>query len=282
MPYREIRGRRLHYWDEGRGPAICFAHSYLCDHRMWSAQIAAFASRFRCIVPDLWGHGVSDPLPEGECTLETLAADHLALLAELGVERCTLVGVSIGGMWGLRAAARPGSPITGLVLAGATMQAEPDRQRRRFLALLEVVEALGAVPLEVRQAVVPGFFAPDALRDRLALVAELDARLKDWPAEQLPSMVRIGRAWVERDDFTATTRESVTQPTLVLVGDDDSYRPPEEARELDAALADSRLCVLDGVGHLAPWEAPAAFNVQLEAYLRETGTRSFARVEAEG
>ena len=76
--FMEIAGRRMAYLDEGQGPVLLFGHSYLWDSAMWAPQVEALKGSYRCIVPELWGHGDSDSLPEGPCSLETLARDHLA------------------------------------------------------------------------------------------------------------------------------------------------------------------------------------------------------------
>ncbi|NVL32363.1 alpha/beta hydrolase, partial [Pseudomonas syringae pv. actinidiae] len=64
MPDLLIDGKTLHYADQGTGPVVLLGHSYLWDKAMWSAQIDTLASRYRVIVPDLWGHGDSSGFPE--------------------------------------------------------------------------------------------------------------------------------------------------------------------------------------------------------------------------
>lgn len=61
----EIAGRQMAYLDEGQGPVVLFGHSYLWDSAMWAPQVEALKGQYRCIVPELWGHGDSDALPEG-------------------------------------------------------------------------------------------------------------------------------------------------------------------------------------------------------------------------
>ena len=89
--FMEIAGRRMAYLDEGQGPVLLFGHSYLWDSAMWATQVEALKGSYRCIVPELWGHGDSDVLPDGGCTLATLARDHLALLDALDIERRQLL-----------------------------------------------------------------------------------------------------------------------------------------------------------------------------------------------
>ncbi|MFP3710763.1 alpha/beta fold hydrolase, partial [Paraburkholderia sp. SIMBA_009] len=91
-------------------------HSYLWDAAMWAPQIDALSSRYRVIVPDLWGHGASGPLPEGTQTLDDLAEHASALLDALEIDACAVVGLSVGGMWGARLALREPRRVRSLVL----------------------------------------------------------------------------------------------------------------------------------------------------------------------
>lgn len=88
--FMEIAGRRMAYLDEGQGPVLLFGHSYLWDSAMWAPQIEALKGSYRCIVPELWGHGDSDLLPEGGCTTATLARDHW---------RCSMPSGLTGSCW---------------------------------------------------------------------------------------------------------------------------------------------------------------------------------------
>ena len=91
--FMEIAGRRMAYLDEGQGPALLFGHSYLWDSAMWAPQIEALKEHYRCIVPELWGHGDSDVLPEGPCTLATLAPIALKKDQQLSLEGAEQVQV---------------------------------------------------------------------------------------------------------------------------------------------------------------------------------------------
>ena len=100
MPIAIIDDQPLHYVDQGSGPVVLLGHSYLWDQQMWAPQIAALSQKYRVIVPELWGHGDSGPLPAQTHSLGDLARQALALLDHLGVAKVNLVGLSVGGMWG--------------------------------------------------------------------------------------------------------------------------------------------------------------------------------------
>ncbi|RYE50422.1 MAG: alpha/beta fold hydrolase, partial [Hyphomicrobiales bacterium] len=76
-------------------PAILFAHSIGCDHRLWDHQAQALSDRFRIVRYDARGHGASDA-PDGDYTIETLAADALAILDALAIHRVHLCRQATG------------------------------------------------------------------------------------------------------------------------------------------------------------------------------------------
>jgi pimeloyl-ACP methyl ester carboxylesterase len=105
MPVAVIDGRPLHYVDQGCGPVVLLGSSYLWNRDMWAPQIEALSHQYRVIVPELWGHGESGPLPT-----RTRSLDNLALLDQLHITRVNLVGLSVGGMWDARLAFDRGLP----------------------------------------------------------------------------------------------------------------------------------------------------------------------------
>ncbi|MDE1461640.1 alpha/beta fold hydrolase [Spartinivicinus poritis] len=71
---------------------------------MWKPQIEVLSKNYRCIVPDLWGHGLSDTPLNMPYTIAQMAEDYWLLTKELGLEHFAIVGLSVGGMWGCQLA----------------------------------------------------------------------------------------------------------------------------------------------------------------------------------
>jgi pimeloyl-ACP methyl ester carboxylesterase len=260
--FMEIASRRMAYLDEGQGPVLLFGHSYLWDSAMWAPQIAALKGSYRCIVPELWGHGDSDGLPEGGCTLATLARDHLALLDALGIDECVLVGLSIGGMWGVELARMAPSRIKGLVLMDSFVGLEPQITCERYLGMLAMIELAGTVPAPIIEQVAPIFFAnqPD-----VTLLANFKARLAAWPAEKIAAMVAVGRSFVTRED-RIDWLEAVTVPALVMTGCEDKARPVLEGY-LMAEVLGCPFKEIPAAGHISSMENPAFVNQALGEFL---------------
>ncbi|PJG58992.1 alpha/beta fold hydrolase [Aeromonas cavernicola] len=258
----EIAGRRMAYLDEGQGTAVLFGHSYLWDSAMWAPQIEALKGSYRCIVPELWGHGDSDVLPEGGCTLATLARDHLALLDALGADQFVLVGLSIGGMWGVELARMAPARLKGLVLMDSFVGLEPQITCERYLGMLAMIEQTGAISAPLIEQVAPIFFAnqPD-----VALLADFKARLAAWPSEKIATMVAVGRSFVTREDRIEWLAE-IAVPALVMTGCEDKARPVLEGY-LMAEVLGCPFKEIPAAGHIASLENPVWVNDQLDSFL---------------
>ncbi|MGI3903957.1 MAG: alpha/beta fold hydrolase [Janthinobacterium lividum] len=262
----EIGGSRMTYIESGSGPTVLLGSSYLWDADMWRPQIEALSRRFRVIAPDLWGHGGSGALPAGTRDMRDLAHQHLALLDALRIERCAVVGLSVGGMWGAELALMAPERVERLALMATSLAAEPDDSRDRYFALLDTIAALGALPEPVRAAVVPLFFSPRTPERRPDLVAAFDAGLRDWPGDRLvDSVVPLGRIIFGRRDAMDDLGD-LSMPCLVVTGEDDSARTPGEGRAMAERIGCPFLAV-PGAGHIANLEAPEIVNAALLEFL---------------
>ena len=92
-----VNGIRLVYREEGdpAAPPLVLIHGRTANHNDWNGVTQHFAARYHVIALDLRGHGASDH--PGTYALPDMARDVVALLDELGFERATLVGHSLGG-----------------------------------------------------------------------------------------------------------------------------------------------------------------------------------------
>ena len=262
----DIAGSTMHVDDIGEGPAVMLGHSFLWDAEMWRPQIDFLAQRYRVLVPELWGHGRSGPLPGHSGDIRDLARQHLTLLDALEIERCAVVGLSVGGMWGAELALISPERVSALVLMDTSLGAEPAETRQRYFAMLESIAKTGALPDAVREAAVPLFFAPDVRDRRPDLVDAFDASLRAWNAERLvDSVVPLGRMIFGRRDAMAELA-GIDAPALVMTGAGDLARPPHEGRAM-AELLDCPFIEIPQAGHISSLEAPDFVNDALSKFL---------------
>ncbi len=253
MPFATIDGQPLHYIDQGTGPAVLLAGSYLWDQAMWAPQIAVLSQHYRVIALDLWGHGQSGQLPEGTTSLDDIARQALALLDHLDIDRVTLVGLSVGGMWGVRLALSSPQRLNGLVLMDTYVGVEPEPTRQYYFSLFKQIEDTGVISPQLLDIVVPIFFRP-GIDPQSALYQDFRASLAALPAERLrESIVPMGRITFGRDDVLPRLSELNAATTLVMCGDQDKPRPPTEAREM-AELIGCPCVLVPEAGHISNLE----------------------------
>ncbi len=257
----------LNVIERGEGAqSIVFAHGLLWDWQMWNAQLAHFERRFRCIAYDHRGQAGSGGGPE-KLDLDQLADDAIALIEQTGAAPCHFVGLSMGGMVGMRVAARRPDLLRSLILLDTSAEPEPPKRLRRLRWLVRLLAVLGPKPL-INQAL-PEMFGQTYLHNP-ARAEELSR----WRAHigAIPRFARHAiRGVIERGNVLAELSK-IRCPTLVLVGEEDQTTPPESAERIAERIADARLIKLPKIGHMSALEAPAQINAVIDAFLSTVQT----------
>ncbi|WP_222184191.1 alpha/beta fold hydrolase [Geminicoccus harenae] len=265
-----IAGSVLSVVEAGHGLPVLLGHGFLWNWRMWQPQLRALSSCCRVIVPELWGHGRSGPLPSGTRTLADLARHMVELLDRLEIERCVVIGSSVGGMWGAHLAARAPERVAGLVLMNSHLGEEPVAKRLTYTAMLDQIEAAGRVSEELVAAITPLFFAADVEQRMPTLPHRLRQQIHGFDADTLRrSIVPLGRVIFDRSDALGLLAD-ITAPALVVTGEGDRARPPEESRAM-AAILQAELVTIPDCGHTATLEQPEVVNAVLLRFLDRLG-----------
>ncbi len=245
--------------DRGDGPPVVLIHSFPLDRRMWEPQIGSLsAAGFRVLSMDLPGFGAT-PLPSHtDPSLDVYCDAVQGVLDHLGVKRCTLVGLSLGGYVALRLASRGLDPIDALVLADTRAGGDSPAVRAGRLVNLSLVRGRGTVALI--EKMVPHLLAASTGEGARS-------RVRSIGGAQSPEGVSFALlAMRDREDATPTLA-GLGVPALLIVGEHDAITPPAEMRAFADALPDARLVELPGCGHLSSMEAPDGFNDALIEFL---------------
>src|SRR4051794_3183375 len=266
MPHIHVNGANLWYEEHGAGAeTIVFAHGLLWSGRMFDAQVAALADRFRCVTFDFRGQGRSE-VTAGGYDMDTLAGDAAALIEALGGAPCHFVGLSMGGFIGMRLAARRPELVRSLVLMETSADAEPAENVPRYRMLGGIVGVLGKLGMRlVMPRVMRIMFGRTFLQDP---TREDDRRV--WSERGMANhprgITRALRGVIERKPIHGELGE-IAVPTLVVVGDEDVATVPAKAERLHAAIPGSRMVVIPGAGHTSSVEQPDLVNAALEGFL---------------
>lgn len=236
----------------------------------WPRTVDLLAERWTVITYDHRGTGRTSG-PTGEFSTRTLAADALGLLAALGVGPALVLGHSMGGRVAQWMALDGADRVEGLVLAASGPGPLPGS--RGHTLGVPVRAAAGMVELGyreyIRQVQRQTFFTEE--------FAAAEPETVEWLADAFwagrPSLVDYFQHVAARQQHdTVTLLPRVRQPTLVLVGDQDTHRRGtgshlEQSEYLAAALPRAVLSVLPGVKHGFLWQEPRRSVAEIERWL---------------
>ncbi|MCL9775087.1 alpha/beta fold hydrolase [Vibrio methylphosphonaticus] len=268
MKQFSIDGQMMAYQDIGSGPVVIFGHSYLWDSKMWAPQIEVLSQHYRCIVPDFWSHGESESAPASMRNLTHYAEHILALMDELKIATFSVVGLSVGGMWGAELTALAPSRVKSLVMMDTFVGLEPEVMHTKYFAMLDTITQVRAVPEPILEAVVPMFFAQDAKNTTPELVDTFATKLSNVQGDKAVEIARIGRMVFGRRDL-CDELEKFALPTLIAVGAEDKPRPVLESYLMQDLVSGSELMVIPAAGHISNLEQPELVTSKLTEFLTQ-------------
>ncbi len=262
MPTVRLGDIDLYFESHGEGPPLLCLAGLASDSQSWLPVIPALSARHRLILPDNRACGRTER-HEGPVTLEAMAADAVALLDHLGLERVDLLGHSMGGFLAVIVARDHPERVGRLVLAGTSVAPSP-RNKALFADMLALRLSGGDRELWWRLffhwLFRPGFFASDAAVTEAAKLAisypyaQSDA---DFAAQLAAASSRRAVAGFER----------IAADTLILCGAHDLLFRPEESVEGFAPLANARSVILPDAAHSLHWDDPAGFSAAVLGFL---------------
>jgi pimeloyl-ACP methyl ester carboxylesterase len=243
------------YDDRGSGRAVVMLHPFPSDRGLWNGLAEALAPRCRVVTVDARGFGESTA--RGSFSIADLADDVAALLAERGIDKATLLGMSMGGYAALAFAQRHPARLEALILADTRAAADSDAARAGRAAALAQIRGEGAAAYLA--ASLPRLLSPQAPP---ALVTFLRARAETRAA----SLIAGVEALRDRPDRSQELG-AIRCPTLVLGGDAEQVIPSSEMKAMADAIPSARFTALAGAGHLSHLEAPGPFERAVASFL---------------
>jgi 3-oxoadipate enol-lactonase len=251
-------GVRLHTVQDGPpgAPVLVLGPSLGTELGMFDAQTLDLADRFRMVRFDLRGHGRSPVVP-GPYTVADMADDVVRLLDELGVDRFSYAGVSLGGAIGQQLAVTAPERLDRLVvMASAARFPDPVSWKERA----EKVRAEGTeflVPSRIGAWVTPEF-----ARSRPEETERLLEMLRRTSREGYAACCETLEAFDVRDRLAA-----ITAPTLVIAGAEDPATPVDTVREIADAIPGARFVVVPHASHLVSAEQPDVVTAKIRRFL---------------
>jgi len=258
--FADVNGTRVYYELHGpdAGPVLALCHSLGTSSALWDCQVASLNDAFagmRILTYDVRGHGRSAVSPV-DVSIELLAADFIALLDHLAINRVDFAGVSLGGIVGQWLGARAPHRIKHLVLANTAARLGTAEMWNTRIATVREGGLAAIVEGAVGRAFTKGFVA----REPAAAETLRDILLGTPPTGYIHACAAIRDA-----DLRPLVREIVV-PTLVVAGDTDAVTTADDAAWLAENIPGAAMTTLQAA-HLANVEASSEFNVVMSQFL---------------
>ncbi len=269
MAYVRTRLGRLFYVEQGRSrratdPAIVLLHGLLFDGGMWNGQLEALAALGRVVVLDGPGHGKSEPAPR--FMLEDHADALFDAFGELGIRRAVVVGLSWGGMVGMRLALQHPAKVAALAVLDSNAEVEPIVKRVRYRAFVALHRRAGIPYSLFEREIAPLMFAPRTIRERPELIEASYRRASGFDRD---GSARAALAVMAHRRNILGELGRIHVPMLVLCGSDDLATPPARSEAIARAVPGAKLVMLEGLGHMSALEDPAAVNAKLVPFVAQ-------------
>jgi 3-oxoadipate enol-lactonase len=262
MPYVNRNGVKIYYETYGQGFPIVFLHPFSTNGYIWYFQTFSFARTNQCVVIDERGHGRSDK-PQQGYAIKEMAADVIAVLDELKLDKAVLVGNSIGGMIVMQLNLDYPERVVGNVIVSSGTNLGAGMPPEAMAAFQQDAEAAFGGLME-------GAVSAKTKRERPEI---LDLMKAQFAVEANFPRYVFAAAGADPNgvfNWNITTRlKEIRKPTLVLAGEEDQGTPVAVNKFLADNIPGAQLRVVKDVGHFYQLENPPEFNRELRQFLTQ-------------
>lgn len=236
----------------GRGPAVLLVHGVTDNLRTWHRFQDVLAGDAETHAVDLPGHGLSD-IPTRPLDLHTQAEAVIGYLDAHGIDRCVVVGNSMGGGVALGMANLAPERVSSVVLLGSLGTAFPTPfglglLRHRIIA--EQMPRIATSP-SIRRITMADSFGPDFRADE-------ETHDRYWNAWRVEGRVPYIQQLMRTIDVTepSSWMPAIRQRVHVVHGSKDRVIPVRVAHAIAERLPNAHTTVLRRIGHMPQIEAP--------------------------
>ena len=247
-------GARIYYQVQGEGEPMMLIHGYPLNSGLFRDNVGALVQAgYQVVTPDLRGFGQSEA-PNGIASVETYAADMLAVMDELSIDQATVLGMSMGG-WTLFEMYRQASErFTGLIFNDTAAVPAGVAEANLWLGTGEQAQQTGVASLV--PFLIKDMLTGDTRMNNSDLVNYLGGVIEE---ASVNGALGGGVALAFREDNT-DVYSTIQVPTLILFGLEDTLTPVTLAQNMADAIPNATLEIIPGASHASIIEAADQAN----------------------
>lgn len=239
---------------------VVFIHGYLETADIWEDILEAMKSKYRVIAFDVPGHGISETRHSVH-TMEYVADTLYSLLEQLGIDKCTVVGHSMGGYIALAFAKKYNDHLNGLVLFHSTPNADTPEKRANREREINII-ASGRKEMLAKSN--PGnTFAKENREEYKEVIDDLTRNILETDDD---GIIALLKGMEQREDMNAFL-DGMKQPLLFIFGVADDYIPVEYAKQVATRHPQAAVVWLEHSGHMGIIENTDTAIAALENFI---------------
>ena len=264
--FMSLRGMEVHFCDEGSGPPLLLIHGTAASLHTWEGWTESLKTDFRIIRLDLPGFGLTGPDPEARYQLDEYAQFIQAFMSQLGIEKYSLAGNSLGGGIAWHVAALYPDSVEKLILVdpnGLPKDAPPSMvfrlaKNRITAALLKKFTPRSVIANNLEQV----YYRDEKISE------DLVTRYQDLTRRAGNRQAFVDRANIkDRPDLKLFSQ--ISCPVLIQWGRHDTWIPASDAELFNAYITNSQVIIYEDAGHVPMEEIPEKSAADVRRFLLE-------------
>lgn len=256
-----LNGTDFFYRTNGKGAAVVLLHGFGEDSSVWEAQYDLFPDNL-LIIPDLPGSGASGITKD--MSMEGLAGTVVALLDLLKIEKCILIGHSMGGYITLAFAEKYSHRLHAFGLFHSTAYADGEEKKETSRKGIAFIRENGAFAF--LKTAIPNLYGPETKEQNPGLIQKQLTASKEFRDEAL---IAYYEAIIRRPDRTKIL-EATKLPVLFIIGVFDNAVPMQDVLEQCHIPSISYVHILEHSGHMCMQEETDRANQSLLRFVQDT------------
>jgi pimeloyl-ACP methyl ester carboxylesterase len=252
----------LFFTDKGNSNIpVILIHGFCESHRIWDNLSQKLSETHRVLCPDLPGFGDSNFPESKEFSIEDIAAILDSWLFSLGIEKCVMIGHSLGGYVTLAYVDRYKEKIQGFGLFHSTSYADSAEKKNVRNKVVKYIDTHGAN--EFTDTFIPGLFyhrSKEVDED----IAQLTEEARKCTAK---SLISYTLAMKERTDLSKLMKGDI--PVLFIAGEKDGAVPIESSYSQSKSLDPEYVHFIPDTGHMGMFERKPETTRMVSDFLKQ-------------
>ena len=257
----QYEGKKIMYRLLGKGRPVMLVHGFGETGDVWQYQAELLANEFLLIIPDLPGSGGSAMVTD--MSMEGLAEVLHSIIHEENIDRCIMIGHSMGGYITLAFAEKYWNHLVAFGLFHSSAFADTEEKKATRRKGIEFIRQHGA--FEFLKTSTPNLFSGITKENNKELIDRFIGSLSNFSA---PSLVSYYESMMQRPDRTKVLKNSGL-PVLFTMGKYDNAIPLDDGLKQCHIPEKSYIHILHQSGHMGMLEEPARACRLLGQFLNE-------------